>query len=165
MEVNMHHKTNVFLLCGLVIWVAIVNCSAVDDSINIARDNSITGKWVNGACLPYARNLYTRFNQAGGEAHFIVFDWRTHNGRRGTHAIVVFLDGKGRYWGMDNLKKSPVCLGRVNSPEEWAAGFAPGYRTSVKAHSWNTAFLGQYADRKRSQERAELTSSRLIAAQ
>lgn len=122
---------------------------SADDGGFIARDQSIQGKGVSGECLPFATSLYNRLNSAGGEAHLIVFDWRA-GGQQGRHAMVVYLDQRGQYWGMDNIQRSPRRLDGADNPEEWVMQFAPGYQVEIKAHKWNTAFLGSYADRRRS---------------
>lgn len=146
----------------LVLGVALVAGWAGDDSSSIARDHGIAGKWVSGACLPFAQELYSRLTAAGGEAHLVVFNWRSPSGETGAHAIVVYRDKEGRYWAMDNLQASPLWLAG-STPSAWAAFFVPRYDVEVKAHRSNPALAGQYADRSRIAATAAAGPATLLA--
>lgn len=158
-------KTTFSTLLGasLLLAVSAMSLQAGDDSFSIARDKSIAGKRITGACLPFAQDLYSRLTQAGGEAHLVVFDWRAPGGQTGTHAIVVYRDKEGRYWAMDNLQAAPLWLAG-SSPASWAAFFAPRFDVEVKAHRTNPALAGQYADRSRSTETADARTAGLLAS-
>ncbi len=136
---------------------------AGDDSFAIARDRSIAGKRISGACLPFAQDLYSRLTKAGGEAHLVVFNWRSPAGITGTHAIVVYRDKEGRYWAMDNLQTAPLWLAG-STPAAWASFFAPRYAVEVKGHKMDPALAGQYADRSRSTETAAVRTAGLLAS-
>jgi hypothetical protein len=145
----LYNSLKLSLLGAVILLVGTLgNGFAGDDSFSIAREKDITGKYVSGACLSYAQDLYSRMTQAGGEAHLVVFDWTSAN-NSGKHAIVVYRDKEGRYWGMDNLKQTPIWLAGT-TPREWADFFAPRCDVVVKAHKTDLALAGQYADRSRS---------------
>lgn len=154
------------LATGLLIFCSFNLACGKDDSGVIAREKDIPGKFRVGQCLPYAQELYNRFIRAGGEAHLVVYQWHNlHNGvdgqwssGEGRHAIVVYRDSKGRYYGMDNNTWKPVWL-KGQAPGEWAQSFA-GMNASTRIVSAKTelALKGRYPDRAAQQVRTQLAS-------
>lgn len=129
-----------------------IQSKASDDSWKIALALDIPGKNGWNTCAPYAKELYSRLTRAGGEAYLIVFDWTDANRLSDRHAIVVYRDAKGRYWGMDNRANKPVWLEGRN-PSEWASFFSRTAYTSVYTAYTNPSNYGQYADLSRSPQR------------
>jgi hypothetical protein len=151
----------VIVLAAATMLAGSVRSFAADDSLAIATARDIPGKYVSGACAPFAENLYQRILSAGGEAHLVVFDWQCGSGT-GTHAFVVYRDQQGRYWGMDNLQSHPIWL-TGSTPKDWAEFFAPRYEVSVKIHRTDMALLGHYADLSHPTSRSEGTPSQMLA--
>jgi hypothetical protein len=155
------------LATGLIIFCSVSLASGKDDSGVIAREKDIPGKFRVGQCLPYAQELYNRFIRAGGEAHLVVYQWQNLqngvNGQwssgEGRHAIVVYRDAKGRYYGMDNTTWKPVWL-KGQTPGEWAQSFA-GMDASTRIVSAQTELTlkGRYPDRAARQGRVQLASN------
>jgi hypothetical protein len=118
----------------LLLWVLIAGvwgglsagALAADDSRTIARNAQVAGKFRKDQCLPFARDLYGQMVQAGGEAHLVVYQWNdafAQGQKSGYHAIVVYRDSSGRYFGVDNLTWKPKWL-KGSTPSEWAMFFA-----------------------------------------
>lgn len=121
---------------------------AGDDTFKIARDKTIPGKFGRETCDVFAKELYNRLTQAGGEAHYVVYDWQNPGGRSGRHAIVVYRDAQGRYFGMDQSMRTPVWL-TGQSPSAWAAWFnGPGHTRVVRSVT-DASLSGEYADLSR----------------
>ncbi len=129
---------------------------ASDDSWSIALGQDIPGKNGWATCAPYAKELYSRIARAGGEAYLIVFDWTDKNNISNRHAMVVYRDAKGRYWGMDNRASKPVWL-NGNNPSEWVSFFSRKAYTSVYTAYTNPANYGHYADLSRAPQRVVYT--------
>lgn len=158
-------NTKLITTLGAIMMLAgIVNGFAGDDSFSIAREKDIAGKRVSGACLPFAQDLYSRMTEAGGETHLVIFDWKSGTGH-GTHAIVVYRDSEGRYWGMDNLQNKPVWLAGDNA-QAWAEFFAPRFEVTVRAHKTDPALAGHYADRAQmvARHNSNQSSDQMLAA-
>lgn len=92
----------------------------------IAKDLSITGKGVEGLCLPFARALHAKFQAAGIPSKIVCFRYTTlavpiplvenpsvfpsvaeQGGTAGEHAVVVYED-EGRTYVMDNQSWQPT---------------------------------------------------------
>jgi len=119
------HVARTLLLAFFLTLPAGLQASALD-AHQIAKALDIPGKNRSGECERYAQELFQRLDKAGVEAYKIVFNWESYNfyatKHSGTHAMVVFKDGRGRYYGMDNKSRRPVWL-NGSSPEEWTAFF------------------------------------------
>lgn len=152
------------VLIWFLIPVVFSSALAWDDGRAIAKATNIQGKMQQEQCLPFARDLYERLNAAGGEAYLIIFRWEDMKANtfrevrsagvfeksRGSHAMVVFRDSRGRYYGMDNQSWRPVSLlGR--SVPEWVMSFSgQQIHTELVSVSTNPSNRGQYADLSRS---------------
>lgn len=158
-KVQMGWKT-MAVAAGLTVLLALPG-QAGDDTFKIARDRSIPGKFGIETCDTFARELYSRLVQAGGEAHYVVYDWQIPGGRSGRHAIVVYRDAQGRYFGMDQSRRQPLWL-TGNSPDAWAAWFnGPGYTRVVRSVT-DPSLAGAYADLSRA-PKAGASSAKLLA--
>lgn len=126
-----------------------------DDTWKIAMSSSIPGKMKYNQCSIFAQTLYKEIVKRGGEAHHISYQWRDQDGNADQHAMVVYRDAKGRFWGMDNMARKPRWLSGKN-PSQWAQSFsnAPVSKvsahssyvtTQVVRHSTERSTLGQYA--------------------
>lgn len=121
---------------------------ADDDTLMIALDKSLPGKNGLYTCEMFARELYRRLTGAGGEAHYIVYNWKSMDAGWLCHAIVVCRDAKGQYLGMDQNKRMPVLLAGT-TPAEWIQWFnGPGPVELVSSFT-DTRLAGQYADLSR----------------
>lgn len=119
-----------------------------DDSWNMALALDIPGKNGWTTCEPFATELYNRMTRAGGEAYLIIFDWEDANHIRNSHAMVVYRDAGGRYWGMDQRSPKPVWLGGRN-PGQWVKDFFPRAMVKVRMTYTDPANFGQYPDLSR----------------
>lgn len=109
-----------------------VEAQGIDKGWKIAIGWDISGKNDQMGCLPFAKDLYRRFVKNGIEAHLIIFDWHARSGnRKGRHAYVVYRDGKGRYWGMDNVARMPRWLPGEEA-KEWTSHFSRGDEIQVR---------------------------------
>lgn len=125
-----------------------ITTKAGDDSFDIALALDLPGKGGWNTCAPFAKELYGRITRAGGEAYLIVFDWTDDRRLSDRHAMVVYRDAKGRYWGMDQQARKPVWLSG-NTPQEWAWNFSRAARVDIYTAYTNPANKGQYADLNR----------------
>ncbi len=125
---------------------------AGDDSWDIALALDIPGKGGWTTCAPYAKELYSRITRAGGEAYLVVFDWRNEDHMSDRHAMVVYRDSHGRYWGMDQRATKPVWLSGKD-PAQWANYFSRAETVKLYAVYTNPANVGQYADLSRPRQR------------
>jgi len=106
----------------------------------IAKDSSITGKGVDGLCLPFARALHAKFQAAGIPSRIVCFRYETlpipaelvfnpsvcptipeRGGVTGEHAVVVYED-EGRTYVMDNQSWQPKWI-HDSSPESMSQQF------------------------------------------
>lgn len=122
---------------------------AGDDSWDIALALDLPGKGGWNTCAPFAKELYSRLTRAGGEAYLIVYDWTDDNRFSDRHAMVVYRDAKGRYWGMDQRMSKPIWLSGKN-PSDWANFFSRAAQVQVRVAYTNPSNHGQYADLSRS---------------
>jgi hypothetical protein len=119
---------------------------AHDDSHDIALDLDIPGKgsWIT--CDRFAKELYQRMTAAGGEAHYIIYDWRNDTVHfAGRHSFVVYRDKEGRYWGADERQTQPRWLSG-HTDAEWTELFASDFETVVVYSHCDARLAGQYAD-------------------
>lgn len=132
-----------------------------DDSWEIAAKLDIQGKNGWTTCQVFADDLYNRMTVAGGEAHNIVYAWRNEDGIIGIHAMVVYLDSKGRYWGMDYRSEKPVWLSGKTSAE-WVQSFRSHDFTEVLSVVNKPGLKGQFASYGRmvQSERALVAAAR-----
>jgi hypothetical protein len=75
-------------------------------------------------------------NAAGVEAYRVSFDWSNLTsvaGQAGAHAVVVFKDSRGRYYGVDNMTWKPIWL-KGNNSQEWA-NFIAGMDSSTSVRN------------------------------
>jgi hypothetical protein len=117
-------KTNSVTTVMAVLLGMVMSVSA-ENALQIAKAKDISGKMQNGACAPFAQELFNRFDQAGLEAYYIVYDWKNLDLQKdtGAHALIVFRDERGRYYGMDNMTWKPVWL-QGSTPQEWVKFFS-----------------------------------------
>lgn len=91
----------------------------------IAKDRTIPGKFVSGACEPYALALRARFSAAGIWSEVVGYDWQNVPRRgqpaSGGHAAVLYLDG-GRLYVQDNQHWLPTWVS--GSADEAIAQFS-----------------------------------------
>lgn len=121
---------------------------AGDDTLTIALDKSLPGKYGYLTCDIFARALYKRLIGAGGEAYYIVYNWKSMDAGWLCHAMVVCRDGKGQYLGMDQKRSMPLLL-PGKSPEEWIQWFnGPGEVQLVSSFTDKRTY-GQVADLSR----------------
>jgi hypothetical protein len=139
-------------LLGAAFIMSPIQSKAGDDSWKISLALDIPGKNGWQTCAPFAKELYSRLTRAGGEAYLVVFDWTDENRLSDRHAMVVYRDAKGRYWGMDNHANKPVWLSGSN-PTEWASFFSRAAFVSIYTAYTNPANIGQYADLSRAPQR------------
>ena len=152
------------LAAGLTLLLAVPS-QAGDDTFKIARDRTLPGKFGRETCDVFARELYSRLVHAGGEAHYIVYDWQIPGGGSGRHAIVVYRDAKGRYFGMDQSRRQPVWL-TGNSANQWVGWFSGPGSTRVVREVTEVSLAGQYADLSRPQRDLNVArGQRMLAMQ
>lgn len=133
---------------GAALMMSPLQSKAGDDGWSIALALDLPGKGGWNTCAPYAKELYSRISRAGGEAYLIVFDWTDDHRISDRHAMVVYRDAKGRYWGMDQRLNKPIWLsGRT--PSEWASFFSRAAVVEVRTAYTTPANHGQYADLSR----------------
>jgi len=118
---------------------------AADNSHDIALALNISGKAGLNKCDSFARDLFQRINNAGGEATYVVYDWVDENRSSGRHAFIVYRDSKGNYWGMDNVRHNPKWLDG-KTPAEWVQNFASGVESRLVYAHTNVWLVGCYAD-------------------
>ena len=154
------------LLACLGLFLISTPVRAGDDTIAIALDKTLPGKFGINTCDIFARALYKKLVTAGGEAHYVVYNWKTGEGYWSCHAIVVCRDAKGQYLGMDQNKRMPVLL-VGSTPLEWAQWFnGPGEVQLVTTFT-DSRVSGQYAQlaagkktpKVRSEDEKNLSSS------
>ncbi len=145
-------------LLGAALITFPIQSYAGDDSWKIALSLDIPGKNEWNTCGPYAKELYNRLTRAGGEAYIIVFNWTDENRLSDRHAMVIYRDAKGRYWGMDNRANKPVWL-QGSNPSEWVSFFSRAAYTSIYTAYFNPANYGQYADLSRVPRRVVYVSA------
>jgi hypothetical protein len=94
-------------------------------ALRIAKEAAVRGKFVEGQCLPFARELHARFRAAGIPSKVITFNYETlcrpraifgehravapineRGGITGAHAVVAYED-QGRTYIMDNQSWQP----------------------------------------------------------
>jgi hypothetical protein len=112
-----------------------------ETAFETAMSFKITGKGHYGQCYAYAGELYNRMAELQVEVYMITYDWEK-NGRSGRHSIVVYGDGKGRYWGMDNMSRKPL----------WLDG------TGVESWVFSFEYQGTFAARSSAQVEAQVVS-------
>ncbi|SDT92483.1 hypothetical protein SAMN05444156_0792 [Verrucomicrobium sp. GAS474] len=96
----------------------------VDDGWEMASALDVKGKGGWTTCGVFALDLQRRFTLAGGESHIIVYDWTDSAGFGDRHALFVFRDAQGHYWGIDNRHLEPLWLAGT-TPAEWVASWEP----------------------------------------
>lgn len=121
-------KAATTLTCLIVFLGMGVMAQAVEDiGRKLAKDRSLPGKNHPGECAVYADALFAKMNAAGVEAYRVSFDWSDYlsspSADQGAHAMVVYKDNRGRFYGVDNMSWKPVWLKGKNS-QEWSAFFA-----------------------------------------
>jgi hypothetical protein len=121
---------------------------AGDDSFDIALSLDISGKGGWNTCNTFAKELYRRISEAGGEAHYIVYDWVDDQNFSGRHAFVVYRDSSGRYWGIDQMCAQPKWLVGSN-PKKWAYWFAAPREAHIVYSQTEPMLAGRYPDRSR----------------
>ncbi len=116
-----------------------------DSSFDIALDLNIPGKGGWTTCDTFARYLYEQITKAGGEAYYIVYDWKNEDRFSGRHAFVVYRDSKGRFWGTDQRHRQPQWL-TGKDPKTWTEWFASPFETQVVYVHTDHRLTGKYAD-------------------
>jgi hypothetical protein len=142
---NNLHSVNKFarfiILFSFVTLSPTPRLCAADAAHDIALDLSIPGKSGWTSCDNFARNLYPRITGTGGEATYIVYDWKDESHFCGRHAFIVFRDAQGRYWGMDNRTAKPKWLNGT-TPRQWTQYFAGDVDTAVVYSHTNVWLIG-----------------------
>ena len=106
----------------------------------IAKETTVRGKYVDGQCLPFAKELHARFRAAGIPSKVITFNYETlsrsraifgehravapineRGGITGAHAVVAYED-QGRTYIMDNQSWQPKWI-HSDSPSGMARQF------------------------------------------
>jgi hypothetical protein len=131
---------NTFLMAALI-FAGTWNAVWAENALQIAKSKDVTGKFQQGACDDFARDLFTRYEQAGKEAYHIVYRWEKmdRESQNGKHALIVFKDESGRFYAMDNLTWKPVWL-KGQTPREWVKFFSGmDVDTQVVSHVATTA--------------------------
>jgi hypothetical protein len=113
------------------------NVQAEDMGMKLAKDRSLPGKNQIGECAVYADALFAKMNAAGVEAYRVSFDWTNYTSSpsspSGAHAVVVFRDSRGRYYGVDNMTWKPIWL-KGSSAQEWTS-FIAGMDSSTSVRN------------------------------
>jgi predicted secreted Zn-dependent protease len=117
-------NTKTLTILGAVLVVMMASASA-ESALQIAKAKDVTGKMESGACESFAQDLFQRMDRAGVEAYHIIYDWQNLDLRKqtGAHALIVFRDERGRYYGVDNMTWKPVWL-QGHTPREWVKFFS-----------------------------------------
>jgi hypothetical protein len=126
------------------------SCLATDNTHDIALDLNIAGKAGLATCDSFARDLYQRITRSGGEATYIIYDWRNESRVSGRHAFIVYRDSKGRYWGMDNAHRQPKWLDG-KAPSQWVSAFAGDVDSRLVYAHTSVLLAGCYANFDHSQ--------------
>ncbi len=147
-EVTM--KRTLYAILMLLVLAGLTKVSARDDAWEISLNANMQGKGGWFTCLGFARDLYERLDLAGGEAHLIIYEWTGEDRRTGRHAIVVYRDGKGRYWAMDAKSPRPRWVKGTTS-QEWVTLFAHETENKILHHQTNPQLAGRTADLNRNQ--------------
>ncbi len=131
---------------------------AKDDGWEIASALDVPGKGGWTTCALFARNLEHRFTVAGGEYHVVVYDWTDAVGFGQRHALFVFRDSAGRYWGIDNRHAAKWLPG--TTPAAWVDFWEPDKKTlHLVAEISNPKLLGKTADKSRLDETTLVASN------
>lgn len=104
-----------------------------DRTFEVAMAADVRGKFVEGACWPFAQELYNRLTRARIETHLVVYRWSDDWGRSGAHAVIFYRDAERRLWAIDNLRRQPLWV-KGQSAQEWCSFFAPGQTVKVTLH-------------------------------
>jgi hypothetical protein len=148
-----------FFLLGLFSGPA----RAADDTLAIALDKSLPGKNGLNTCEMFGRELYRRLVGAGGEAYYIVYNWKSMDSGWLCHAFVVCRDARGQYLGMDQNKRMPVLL-PGKGPAEWIQWFnGPGEVELVSSFT-DQRLAGQYADLSRPKGKKNRAGEKTVVA-
>jgi hypothetical protein len=137
-------KTNMTKSLVLVALLGVLTSAQAEDAVRIAKAQDIAGKFQNGACNDFAKDLFRRYERAGKEAYHIVYHWEKmeQNGTAGNHALIVFKDERGRFYAMDNLTWKPVWI-QGDTPREWVKFFSGmNVDTKVVSHVATSAARG-----------------------
>jgi hypothetical protein len=138
-------KTNMTKSLVVAAVLGLLTSTQAEDAVRMAKSQDITGKFQNGACNAFAKDLFQRYERAGKEAYHIVYHWEKmeQNGTSGNHALIVFKDEKGRFYAMDNLTWKPVWL-QGETPREWVKFFSGmDVDTKVVSHVATSAARGE----------------------
>ena len=140
------------LTCALALSLgtkAAAAAPAKDDGWEIATALDVPGKGGWTTCAVFAKNLQHRFILAGGESHIVVYDWTDAAGFGQRHALFVYRDAEGRYWGIDNRHAQPKWLAGT-TPASWVDCWEPDKKTIRLIADVNTPkLLGKTADKSR----------------
>jgi hypothetical protein len=134
-------KTKNIILIAALIFVGSWNAALAEDALQIAKSKDIAGKFQQGACDDFARDLFNRYERAGKEAYHVVYRWEKMDlqNENGKHALIVFKDESGRFYAMDNLTWKPVWI-KGETPREWVKFFSGiDVDTKVVSHVATTA--------------------------
>ena len=120
-----------------------------DDGWEIASALDVAGKGGWTTCATFARDLQHRFTMAGGESHVVIYDWTDAAGFGQRHALFVYRDAAGRYWGIDNRHAQPKWLSGT-TPTAWVNFWEPDKKTvALVADMTNPKLFGKTADKDR----------------
>lgn len=131
------------LVVGLMIASPVRGESAWETAIS--TDVKGKGGWFT--CLNYSKDLFSRLDSKGHEAHLIIYEWKDSNLTVGRHAFVVYKDEKGRFFGMDNRLKQPMWLTGKNA-DMWVNSFSKETNNKVIRHFCNPELVGQAVAKK-----------------
>lgn len=130
--------------------------------MTIALDKSIPGKFGVDTCEIFGQTLYQRLVAAGGEAHYLVYNWKNMEGEWECHAIVVCRDAKGQYLGMDQTRRMPVLL-IGKTPEEWVKWFHGPGEVELVSSTTPKSLAGNYADLSRKPGKKSVASKVIVS--
>ncbi|SDT93742.1 hypothetical protein SAMN05444156_0897 [Verrucomicrobium sp. GAS474] len=120
-----------------------------DDGWEIAAALDVHGKGGWTTCGVFAKDLQHRFTLAGGESHIVVYDWTDAAGFGQRHALFVYRDTTGRYWGIDNRHAQPKWLAGT-TPAAWVDFWEPDKKSiHLVADVSNPKLAGRSADKSR----------------
>ncbi|HEY8967000.1 MAG TPA: hypothetical protein VIM58_11175 [Candidatus Methylacidiphilales bacterium] len=138
--------------CSLATLKASAHAAAAptkDDGWEIAASLDVAGKGGWTTCGAFAKDLQHRFTLAGGESHIVVYDWVDADGFGQRHALFVYRDAEGHYWGIDNRHEHPKWLSGT-TPADWVAFWEPDKKAvSLIADVSNPKLFGKTADKDR----------------
>ncbi len=141
-------KRTLYVVLMVLVLTGVTTVSARDEAWEISLNVNLQGKGGWFTCLGFAKDLYGRLEMAGGEAHFVIYEWTDSDRRTGRHAIVVYRDEKGRHWAMDAKSPQPRWV-KGTTPLEWVNLFGCETENKILHHQTNPQMTGRTANPNR----------------